>query len=137
MNLKLIFLLSLMGLAMAIGTVYVIPSNIEAMLWPVIFVICAFLIARGAPGKFFLHGFLVGLTNWVWVAGTHVILSDAYTARHVKEVAAMRAMPLPDAPITVLMRLYDLPVPGASGVVIGLLAWVAAKVVRRGSRRSA
>jgi uncharacterized membrane protein len=37
MNWKLIFLLSLFGLAMAIATVFVIPSNIEPLFWrPVI-----------------------------------------------------------------------------------------------------
>lgn len=64
MNWKLILLLSMFGLAMAIATVYVMPSRFEAPFWLVIFVTCAFVIARRAPGKFFLHGFLVGLTNW-------------------------------------------------------------------------
>ena len=55
MNWKLIVLLSLFGLAMAIATVFVVPSNVEPLLWLVIFVACAWWIARGAPGKYFLH----------------------------------------------------------------------------------
>lgn len=40
MDWKLIFQLSLFGLAMAVATVYVIPSNIEPVFWLVIFLIC-------------------------------------------------------------------------------------------------
>ena len=57
MNWKLIFLLSLFGLAMAVGTVFVITSQIEPWCWLVIFIVCAWAIAAQAPGKFFLHGF--------------------------------------------------------------------------------
>jgi len=46
MNWKLILQLSLFGLAMAFATVFVVPSNIEPLLWLPIFVICAYLIAK-------------------------------------------------------------------------------------------
>jgi hypothetical protein len=49
MNWKLIFQLSLFGLAMGIATVFVIPSNIEPAFWLVIFLICAYLIAKQSP----------------------------------------------------------------------------------------
>jgi hypothetical protein len=46
MDWKLVFQLSLFGLAMGIATVFVIPSNIEPWFWLLIFGVCAFLIAR-------------------------------------------------------------------------------------------
>src|ERR1700730_2178896 len=64
---KLMFELSLFGLAMAIATVFVIPSNIEPVFWLVIFLLCAFLIARSRPNRHFLHGLLGGIVNSVWV----------------------------------------------------------------------
>jgi hypothetical protein len=130
MNWKLILLLSMFGLAMAIGTVFFIPSLAEPICWPVIFVVTALAIARQAPGKFFLHGFLVGLTNWIWVASAHVFLHATYMARHGANLAELPALP-PAAPqILVIMRQYDLPVPGLSGIVIGLLAWIVSRFVR-------
>jgi hypothetical protein len=123
MNGKLILSLSLFGLAMAIATVYFIPTGTEPVFWLPIFAISAFVIARRAPGLFFLHGLSVGLTNWIWVTGAHIILWDTFLARHAEEAAAMRAVPVPD-----LLRRYDLPVPGASGIVIGLLSWIASKI---------
>jgi hypothetical protein len=140
MSWRLILQLWLFGLTMAIVTVYFIPSNIESPFWLAIIVACALLVARRAPGKFFLHGFLVGLANWVSVTGAHVILFDAYIARHAKEVAALQAMPVPasprvmmsiSGPIVGMMRRFGVPVPGASGIVIGSLAWMASKIVAR------
>ena len=133
MNLRLVFLLSLFGLAMAIATVFVLPSRLETFCWPVIFVVCAAVVARRAPGFFFLHGFLVGFTNWVWVALAHVLLWDAYRATHLEEIAAWRSLsaPGPLAAFLGVLRTHDLPIPGASGVVIGLLAWIASRFLRR------
>jgi hypothetical protein len=134
MNWKLILGLSMFGLAMALGTVYFIPAKAEEFLWPAIFLICAVVIARQARQRFFLHGFLVGLTNWFWVASAHLILSDAYLARHAEGVAALQALALPAslsflAPIVESMRRFALPIPGASGIVIGLLSWIASKIL--------
>ena len=86
MNWKLILLLSLFGLAMGIATVFFIPSNIEPVFWCIIFLICAWIIAKRARGHFFLHGLLVSIVNSVWIV---------------------------------------------SGLVLGLFAWIASKIVRR------
>jgi hypothetical protein len=131
MNWKLIVLLSLFGLAMAFATVYFVPSSIEPLLWLPIFVLCAFLIARQAPGKYFLHGLLLGILNSVWITAAHVILFEPYLAHHAREAAMMNSasMPLPPR----LMMLCVGPVVGVvSGIVIGLLAMIAAWIVRRG-----
>jgi hypothetical protein len=136
MNWKLIFVLSLVGFAMALESVFLPSSRPESLVWPVVFIVYAFVIARRAPGRYFLHGFLVGLTNWVWVAAAHVILHDVYVATHAKDVATMHAMALPDMPqqMAAFVRgvLEDgIPIPGLSGLVIGLLAWIASRIQRK------
>ncbi|WP_143305086.1 hypothetical protein [Chitinophaga vietnamensis] len=130
MNWSLIFKLSLFGLAMALGTVYFIPSNVEPFCWIVIFVICAYFIAKNCTSKFFLHGFMVSIFNCVWITGAHILLSGTYLAGHPKEAEMMTHMPAPDSPR--LMMLMMGPVVGIiSGLVLGLFAYVAAKVVKR------
>lgn len=129
MDWKLIFGLSLFGLAMAIGTVFVIPSNVEPIFWLVIFLVCAFLIARRRPDRHFLHGLLVGIVNSVWVTGAHIIFFSQYIANHPKEAAMMSSMPLPDSPR--LMMACVGPIVGViSGAIIGLFAYVAGKLVK-------
>ena len=128
MNWKLIFLLSLFGLAMGIATVFVIPSNIEPWFWLVIFLICAYLIARLAPGRYFLHGLLVSVVNSIWITGAHILLFDQYVAHHAKEAEMMTRMPM--AP-HVMMAVTGPLIGVVSGLVLGLFAWIASKLMKR------
>lgn len=136
MNWKLVFQLSLFGLAMAFATVFVVPSNLEPLLWLGIFVVCAWLIAKGAPRMHFLHGLLVGIANSVWVTTIHVLLFQQYMAHHPREAAMMNSTPMPGSPR--LMMLCIGPIVGViSGVVLGLFALAAAWIVKRQSRGTA
>ncbi len=130
MNWKLIFQLSLFGLAMGIATVFFIPSNIEPAFWLVIFVVCAYIIAKRATAKPLLHGLFLGLANSVWITASHILLFRPYIANHPREAAMMTSMPLPDAPK--LMMALAGPIIGlASGIVIGLFALIARKLLKR------
>lgn len=130
MNWNLIFKLSLFGLAMAFATVYFIPSNIEPFCWLLIFIICAYLIAKNCSSKYFLHGLLVSLVNAVWITTAHIFLFDQYISNHAKEAEMMKRMPMPDSPK--LMMLMTGPVVGiVSGLILGLFAFIAAKIMKR------
>ena len=129
MNWKLILQLSLFGLAMGIATVFLIPSKIEPAFWLVIFLICAYLIAKRTAGKLFLHGLLLGLANSVWITAAHVLLFDSYMARHAQEAAMMQTGPLAARP-RLMMALVGPVVGLISGVILGLFAVVAGKLVK-------
>lgn len=123
MGWKLIFALSLFGLAMGLGTVFVISSSIEPFAWLGIFVVCAVILAKRAPSRYFLHGLCVGLVNSVWVTGAHLALFDQYIAGHAREAAMVAQMGSPK-----LMMALTGPVVGlVSGIVLGLLAYVMSK----------
>jgi hypothetical protein len=127
LNWKLIFGLSLFGLAMAVATVFVIPSNIEPLFWLVVFILCAVLIARAQPARHFLHGLLVGIVNSVWVTAAHILFFSTYVANHPKEAAMMHNLPMEPR----LMMALTGPVVGViSGIVLGLFAWIAGKIMR-------
>jgi hypothetical protein len=130
LNWSLIFKLSLFGLAMALGTVYFIPSSIEPAFWLTIFIICAYLIAKNCSSKYFLHGFLVSLVNCVWITAAHILLFNTYINNHPQEAEMMKKMPMPDAPK--LMMLMTGPIVGVmSGLILGLFAFIAAKIVKK------
>jgi len=128
MNGILIFQLSLFGLAMAIGSVFVIPSTIEPLFWLAIFILCAYLIATRAPGRYFVHGFLTSLMNSVWITGTHVLLFDQYIARHADEAQMMAQLNLPISP-RMFMALTGPIIGIISGLVLGLFSVIAAKLI--------
>ena len=130
MNWKLIFSLSLFGLFMAVGTVYFIPSNIEPFFWIAILLIDAFLIAKLAAGKYFMHGFLTCLGNCFWVTSAHILLFSTYVAGHADEMKMMADGPLGTHPR--IMMLIVGPIIGiVTGVILGLLSIGASKVFKK------
>ena len=128
MNWKLILQLSLFGLVMGIATVFFVSSSLEPFCWLAIFLVSAYAIARGAPGRPFVHGVCVGLANSVWVTGTHILLVNQYLAGHAREAAMMSSGPLATHPR--LMMAITGPLIGlVSGIVLGIFAVVAVKLV--------
>jgi hypothetical protein len=55
-NWKIIFQLSIFGLIMAFATISLIPEKIEFVFWLVIFLFCAWVIAKVCNGKYFFQG---------------------------------------------------------------------------------
>jgi len=131
MNFKLIIALSLFGLAMAIATVFAIPSNIEPFFWLPIFIICAYLIAKKAPGKYFLHGFCTSLVNCIWITGAHILLFTHYAANHVAELEQSNKMPILQGHPRQIMLLVGPMIGIVSGIVLGLFAFIASKMVKK------
>ena len=130
MNWKLSLKLSMFGLAMAIATVYFIPSNIEPLFWLLIFLTCAYIIAKNCTSGYFITGFVTSLFNCVWITSAHVLLYSTYIANHPQEAAMAANMPMPTHPR--LMMLLMGPVVGiVSGLVLGLFAFIASKIVKK------
>jgi hypothetical protein len=130
LNWRLIALLSLFGLAMAFATVWIIPSNVEPLFWLAIFVTCAVLIARGVPAKHFLHGFFVSLVNSVWITTAHVAFAAGYLARHPQEAQMAASGPFAGSP-RLAMAVTGPLIGIVSGLVLGLFAFIAARLMKR------
>ena len=124
LNLRLIGKLSLFGLFMGIATVYFITTAIEPVCWALIFVFCAYQIAKYGSANYFLHGFLLGIANCFWITATHILLFHQYLSNHPQEVEMMAKMPLQGHPR--LKMLITGPVIGIiSGLVLGLFSYLA------------
>ena len=66
--------------------------------------------------------------NSIWITASHILLFDTYIANHPREAAMMASMLLPDSPR--LMMAVTGPVIGvASGLVLGLFAVVASRLI--------
>ena len=129
MNWKLIFLLSLFGLAMGFGTVSLISSTVEPICWLVIFLLCAYAIARFATGRYFLHGLMVSIMNSVWITAVHITMFYTYIASH-PEYLGMLPADLAGHPRRLMLLIG--PITGIlSGIVLGLFAWIASKIFKR------
>jgi hypothetical protein len=133
MDWKLIFSLSMFGLAMALATVFVIPWKIEPVCWLAVFVICAIIIARQRPDRHFLHGFMVSVVNSVWITAAHIIFFARYMAGHPREAAMSSSMSSPRLMMALFGPLFGV----AFGIILGLFAFVAGKITGRRSAASA
>jgi len=129
MNWKLIFGLSLFGLAMGLATVFWVPSSVEPFFWLVIFVLCAFLTARQLSSRHFIHGLSVGIVNSVWVTAAHIAWFNRYMANHPREAAMSQSMPLPNSP-RLMMALVGPVIGIISGVILGLFCLIATRFVK-------
>jgi len=131
MNWKLIFSLSMFGLFMAFATVFFISSHIEPIFWLLIFLICAYLVAKNAPEKYFLHGFLTSLVNCVWITAVHVLLFTQYAANHVQEIEGSAQFPIlaghPHKQMVIIGPIIGI----ISGLVLGLFCFIASKIVKK------
>jgi hypothetical protein len=132
MNWKLIFQLSIFGLIMAFGTVSLIPQEVEPVFWVLIFIFCASVIAKARADKYFLHGFLAGLVNCIWVTAIHLFFFQKYIAGHKKTDAWTANLP---ASFTthprVAMALAGLGPGIVSAIVLGIFAFIASKIIRK------
>lgn len=131
MNWKLTFQLSAFGLIMALATISLIPETIEPAFWLAIFLFCAYVIAKVCTGKYFLHGFCVSLVNCIWITGAHIIFYSSYITYHPSIYKISQEHPmLPNHPR--LAMLITGPFFGiASGLVLGLFAFTASKIVTK------
>ena len=131
MNWKLLLPLSLLGLIMAGATVSLIPEKSEWIFWIVIFVFCAYMIAKRCTEKYFLHGFVLSLLNSVWITAIHIIYCSTYMRNHADMSPAQMHMPesMWMHPREVMLIMG--PIFGAIfGLFQGLFAFIASKFVK-------
>ena len=130
MNWKLIFSLSMLGLAMAIATVYFFPSTVEPYFWLLVFIVSAWRIAQVCSSNYFWHGLSLSLVNCVWITTIHIILYTTYINLHPQEAAMMEKMPVPSAP-RLMMALMGPVIGAVSGIILGLFSLIASRMVRK------
>ncbi|MEN0053696.1 MAG: hypothetical protein AAGC65_08505 [Mucilaginibacter sp.] len=129
MNLNLLIKLSLFGLVMGIATAFFIPSNIEGILWLIIFIVCAYLIAKNCSQMYLTNGFCLSLLNCVWIIAAHAVFYHYYEKGHAQEAAIYNGNPYKIAP-QLAMAIMGIFTGIVSGLVQGIFAFIASKIVK-------
>ena len=130
LNWKLIFALSLFGIAMALADTFGHIGKIEPILWLIIFVIYGVIIVRNAPGNYFLHAFLVSVINGVWIGIIHASYHDTYMMNNPDMANMESKMPMFGSPQMTMIILG--PIFGALfGLISGLITWIISKLMKK------
>ena len=132
MNWKLVFSLSMFGLAMGLASLFGLTRGIEQYLWLVIFVLYAVWIVKHTHGHYFLHGLFVSFINGIWISIIHSFFFSTYIANNPEQLEVYEKMPkfLPPE----LMMLIVGPIFGLLfGLISGLFAFLAGKILKRNS----
>lgn len=91
MNWKLIVKLSIFGVAMAFGLVFGRIERIEGLLWCLIFLLYAWLIAKYCNRFYFLHGFLTSVLNGIWITIILLAFSPTFLENHPRVAENVRS----------------------------------------------
>ncbi|HXF49785.1 MAG TPA: hypothetical protein VNL73_10245 [Verrucomicrobiae bacterium] len=130
MNWKLIFGLAGFGVLMGVLSLFGYTGRIERLLWLVIAVICAVIIAKVVPGKLFLTGLLVGLFDGVFNSIVQSAFFATYLTNNPK--VAQGFGPVPGGLDPRFFVLIAGPFVGLLyGLVVGFLAWLAGKLFHK------
>jgi hypothetical protein len=132
MNWKLVFTLSAIGLIMGTAAVLGVTGWIEAVLWLLVGIACAWIIARNVSEKHFSHGFVVGFINSAIAHIIQILFFDTL-AENNPDVAARLASSEaglgelgPRTFVLVIMPFISI----TSGLLLGFFTWIAGKVVQ-------
>lgn len=126
MKWKLIIQLSIFGLIMAFATISLISERMEPPFWFMTFAFSAYVIAKVAPGKYFLHGFMVSLVNCFWITLVHLFFYDNYAAHHPIAVGMYQGIHP-----RWMMILFGPAFGVIFGIIQGLFAFLASKLVTK------
>ena len=107
-----------------------LPGRTEAAIWLIAFVIFAVIIVRQASGKYFLHAFVVGEMNGIWLGVIHAAFVSTYLAKHHAITNSFRTLPSYGHRRIAMVILG--PVIGAIfGIIAGLIAIAVGKVLKK------
>lgn len=128
MNWKLLFQMSILGLAMAFGTVSLIPWDVEVYFWIPIFILCAVVIARRCKDRLLFHGVMLILFNAIWYTGVHLLLYPDYIANHPEWLTLIKDSAIQNHPRVAM--LVGVPLIGiALGLIQGIMALIASRIL--------
>jgi hypothetical protein len=129
MNWKLVLELGALGIAVGFATVFFVPTQVEPLLWLIVFLPSAYVIARCTARLRFLHSLVVGLLDSLLKTTVHMMFFGSYVARHSQEIAMIRKMTTAVSPRQLIV--LSSPVWGlVYGTVIGLLALLFGKFTK-------
>lgn len=130
MSWKVIFLLSLSGIVVGFAGVFGLKGAAEMVVWLVLFLVFAIVIAKQRDSDYFVHALLASILAGFWVGVVHAAFVNTFVAHDPRLGTGLARIP-PSAHPRLMMFIYGPFIGAVTGVVAGLMAAVAGKFVKR------
>lgn len=130
MSWKIVFLLSLFGVVVGFADVYGLSGIAQIIVWLIVFVIFAVVIARRRESDYFVHALLASMLAGFWVGVVHAVFIGTFVAHNPQLRAGATMMPKSTHPRLIMVIMGPF-VGAVTGVVAGVMAAVAGKIVKR------
>ncbi|MGH7491417.1 MAG: hypothetical protein ACREOO_03375 [bacterium] len=128
LNWKIINNLALLGVAMGVATILGWVGSYEGLVWLLVATICAVAISRLVAYRHFHHGVLTGVFISLAAQMLQVIFFPVYLANNLGHTADFNQLPIDFPPRLFLLILTPF-IAAASGIVLGVMSWGAARAV--------
>jgi hypothetical protein len=129
MNWKLILLLVLVGVVMAVLSVYgIVQSSYELILWIIFGIVSSYMIAKKGGATPFLEGATVGVLSGILNSVIQSALFDKYLLNNPESLEGFKQIPLNTDPQYIV--LFAGPIIGLIyGIIVGIFAMSLRKVI--------
>jgi len=134
MNIRIVLSLSLVAILMGAATSFGLTQNLEWVLWVVIALFSAYLIAKRARQRPMVNGFLVGLLCGILNSATESLLFDSYIANNPRAAERLAKISMGIDPMAFIL-LSGTIIGLAAGVLFGVLALLASRLEGPSSSR--
>lgn len=132
MNWPLILRLSLLSIAMGPASVLGLTRSYDWLMWLCVGVFCAWQFARKAHDELFLHGFYLGILDGIFNSTIEAVFVSTYLSNNPRMINALNAVPQGLHPALVVLIMGPI-IGTVSGIIFGVLAVIAGKLVRQTS----
>ena len=115
---------------MAFAAVFGLTQHIEPLLWLIIFIFYAVIIAKKTSDKRFLHGLLVSVLNGIWIGIIHASFFTTYIDNNPEMRDSYEKLPHFAGP-QVMVLIFGPLIGILTGMVSGLFAYLAGKFINK------
>ena len=130
MNWKIVVTLGCFGIVMGAASLFGLTQRIEPLFWIAIVLFAAYWIARNRTPKPFLHGLAAAVLMGMFNSILQSAFFDMYRSNN--PLAANGFYQVPDGfPVRVLLLFIGLAIGVTNGIVVGVLAVVATKLLKK------
>ena len=129
MNWKLIALLSTLGLAMALATIFFLPADAEALCWLIVTAIAAAVLGSKLQSLYALHGFLVGLSFTFYNIAFRLIFFHHYFDTHPEDMEKI-AHRFVEGHLHIKLIVFGLIAGTLYSMVLALFTWISSRIAK-------